>query len=222
MMNHCWGGLGTIEDQGDSVYRPHSQDVLGADMNLSLRDPNNWPHASFNYDPRDKKATEVGAHGGEFITDGDPPELQAHLDRVREFVQSQRDGTSQLPPHLAPVGPGWRAEAAWQFEAAGGQEGKDLLQASIPFVYDVEKDYITVGHPGMLPHDVMPGQGTVFTPGGICEGLYEPGGKVIIKTTTTIPFSTFHLLQLWYHSHPGLEVTSLEIENESGDCHKVA
>jgi hypothetical protein len=44
----------------------------------------------------------------------------------------------------------------WAFEAAGGKEGKDLLQAPIPFIYDIEKDYITVGHPGMRTPDVMP------------------------------------------------------------------
>lgn len=106
----------------------------------------------------------------------------------------------------------------WTFEAAGGKEGKDLLQAPIPFIYDIEKDYITVGHPGMRTPDIM-GQ---FTPGGIVEGYYEPKGKMVINTTTTIPFSTYHMMQLWYYSHPGLEITSLEMENQSGEKHKVA
>lgn len=44
----------------------------------------------------------------------------------------------------------------WHRTAAGGKEGKDLLQAPIPFIYDIEKDYITVGHPGMRTPDVMP------------------------------------------------------------------
>lgn len=61
-----------------------------------------------------------------------------------------------------------------------------------------------------------------FTSGGIVEGMYEPKGKMVITTTTTIPFSTFHFLQLWYYSHPALEVTSLEIENRKGETHKVA
>lgn len=54
----------------------------------------------------------------------------------------------------------------WSFVAAGGKEGKDLLQAPIPFIYDIEKDYITVGHPGMQTHEVMPagGEEPVTTP----------------------------------------------------------
>jgi tRNA nucleotidyltransferase/poly(A) polymerase len=64
-----------------------------------------------------------------------------------------------------------------------------------------------------------PGQ---FTPGGIVEGYYEPKGKMVINTTTTIPFSTFHMMQLWYYSHPGLEITSLEMENQMGEKHKIA
>lgn len=108
-------------------------------------------------------------------------------------------------------------DATWRF-AAGGKEGKDLLQAPIPFIYDIEKDNITVGHPGMRTPDVM-GQ---FTPGGIVEGYYEPKGKMVINTTTTIPFSTYHMMQLWYYSHPGLEITSLEMENQMGEKHKVA
>lgn len=114
-------------------------------------------------------------------------------------------GTMTIPEH-------------WSFVAAGGQEGKDLLQAPIPFIYDIEKDYITVGHPGMRTPDIM-GQ---FTPGGIVEGYYEPKGKMVINTTTTIPFSTYHMMQLWYYSHPGLEITSLEMEGQTGEKHKVA
>ena len=61
-----------------------------------------------------------------------------------------------------------------------------------------------------------------FTSGGIVEGYYEPKGKMVITTTTTIPFSTYHMMQLWYYSHPGLEITSLELESQTGDKHKVA
>lgn len=123
------------------------------------------------------------------------------------------DRVSEAHPRFK-VADRWR----WQFEAAGGKEGKDLLQAPIPFIYDIEKDYITVGHPGMKTPEIM-GQ---FTPGGIVEGYYEPKGKMVINTTTTIPFSTYHMMQLWYYSHPGLEITSLEMENQTGDRHKIA
>lgn len=102
--------------------------------------------------------------------------------------------------------------------AAGGKEPKDLLEAPLPFVYDIDKDYITVGHPGMKTSDIM-GQ---FTPGGIVEGYYEPGGKIVINTTTTMPYSTYHMMQLWYWSHPHMEITSLELENQQGKAQKLA
>lgn len=156
----------------------------------SLRDPDNLPHASID----DNEA--LGKHND--------PLKGEYLRRVDEWQE-----------------PGAETRAfttSWRFEAAGGKEGKDLLQAPIPFIYDIEKDYITVGHPGMQTHEVM-GQ---FTPGGIVEGYYEPKGKMVITTTTTIPFSTFHMMQLWYFSHPGLEITSLELESQTGDKHKVA
>ena len=163
--------------------------------------------------------------------DHQDPEMQpiddGHFPTIRPLDEPLGFGTQAVPTAIPVTGAishdSWDFVTAngWRFEAASG-EGKDLLQAPIPFIYDIEKDYITVGHPGMLPHDVMPGQGTVFTPGGIVEGLYEPKGKMVIKTTTTIPFSTYHMMQLWYYSHPGLEITNLEIENQQGETHKVA
>lgn len=105
-----------------------------------------------------------------------------------------------------------------RYATAAGKEPKDLIEAPIPFVYDIDKDYITVGHPGMKTTDVM-GQ---FTPGGIVEGYYEPGGKVVINTTSTMPYSTYHMMQLWYWSHPDMEITSLELENQQGKTQKLA
>lgn len=120
-------------------------------------------------------------------------------------------------PVIGHMNPWKFAPEEWHFEAAGS-EGKDLLQAPIPFIYDIEKDYITVGHPGMKTPEVM-GQ---FTPGGIVEGYYEPKGVMVINTTTTQPFSTYHMMQLWYYSHPGLEITKLEMEDQQGNKHKIA
>jgi tRNA nucleotidyltransferase (CCA-adding enzyme) len=139
---------------------------------------------------------------------------QVHMPELQGFgpdLNEEREGENWF--YSDPVAPDKIRRIA-----AGGKEGKDLLQAPIPFIYDIERDFIIVGHPGMHTHEIM-GQ---FTPGGIVEGYYEKGGKMIINTTTTIPFSTFHMMQLWYYSHPGLEITSLEIENQQGDTHKVA
>lgn len=156
------------------------------------------------------------------------PEMQpiddGHFPTIRPLDEPLGFGTQSQPTAIPVIGAiqqdSWcfAPSKGWQFEAAGGKEGKDLLQAPIPLIYDIEKDYITVGHPGMRTPDIM-GQ---FTPGGIVEGYYEPKGKMVINTTTTIPFSTYHMMQLWYYSHPGLEITSLEMEDQTGNKHKVA
>lgn len=106
-------------------------------------------------------------------------------------------------------------KGVWVKEA--GQEGKDILQAPIPFVYDVEKDFIAVGHPGQKTHDV---EGD-FTP-GLVEGYYEPKGKVVITTKTSIPYSNYHFVRLWYALHPSLEVTSVEYAPNGGKKIKLA
>jgi tRNA nucleotidyltransferase (CCA-adding enzyme) len=147
-----------------------------------------------------------------------------HFPTIRPLDEPLGFGTQSQPTAIPVMGSfhgTWTFEYEdpdWNFRVGAGGEGKDLLQAPIPFIYDVERDFITVGHPGMQPHEVM-GQ---FTPGGIVEGLYEPKGKMVITTTTTIPFSTYHMMQLWYYSHPGLEITSLEMESQTGEKHKVA
>lgn len=108
------------------------------------------------------------------------------------------------------------------YRLAAGEEPKDMLQAPLPFVYDIKDDYITVGHPGMKTSDIMQPHGGQFTPGGIVEGYYEPGGKVTITTSTSMPYSTYHMMQLWYWSHPHMEITSLELEDHQGQKQKLA
>ncbi len=106
----------------------------------------------------------------------------------------------------------------WRHAQGQEQEGKDMIQAPIPFVYDIDKDYITVGHPGQRTTEI-PG---MFTPGGIVEGYYEPGGVLAINSNTTVPYTINHLVQLWYWSHPKLEVTKVEMEREGGKRQKLA
>lgn len=89
---------------------------------------------------------------------------------------------------------------------------KDQLKDPVPFIYDIDSDKLAVGHPGSR-HSEIPGK---FTPGGIVEGTYEPGGKVIVRTMTNMPFTTKHVLDLWYYSYPQMEVTSLWIEDRDG------
>jgi hypothetical protein len=102
--------------------------------------------------------------------------------------------------------------------AVSAPQAKDLIQAAIPFIYDIDKDTIDVGQPGMRTSDI-PGQ---FTPGGIVEGRYEPGGKVFITTMTNMPWTARHLLELWYYQFPHMEVRSLNLEDSEGKRTKLA
>lgn len=98
------------------------------------------------------------------------------------------------------------------------KQPKDLLEEPIPFIYDINEDTINVGHPGQRTSDI-PGQ---FTPGGIVEGNYEPGGKAVIRTMTNIPYSVKHIIELWYYQHPELSVTGLELQDDKGGRTKLA
>lgn len=98
------------------------------------------------------------------------------------------------------------------------QAPQDALSDPIPFVFDIEKDHISVGQPGTKTSDV-PGE---FTPGGIVEGDYEPGGKVMIRTQTNMPYSVRHMVELWYYTHPHFEVKSVYLQDNDGQMTKVA
>lgn len=99
-----------------------------------------------------------------------------------------------------------------------GKEPKDLLAAPLPLIYDIQKDEIVIGQPGARTSDI-PGK---FTPGGIVEGVYEPGGKVIFTTTTNMPYSVRHVIDLWYYQHPELSVTSVYLQDQGGKKQKLA
>lgn len=98
------------------------------------------------------------------------------------------------------------------------KEPKDLLSGSVPFIFDVQNDQITVGKPGQRTADI-PGR---FTPGGIVEGVYEPGGKVLIRTMTNMPYTVRHLVELWYYQHPELTVTQVHLRDDKGGDTKLA
>lgn len=116
----------------------------------------------------------------------------------------KQTGWAQLEPHL------------WKW--AAGTEPKDLIPAEIPFIYDIEQDQIHVGQPGTRTSDI-PGK---FTPSGIIEGTYEPGGKVMVKTMTNTPYTVRHMLELWYASQPHMEVKSVSLVDATGKSTKLA
>lgn len=106
----------------------------------------------------------------------------------------------------------------WKWSA--GQEPKDMLEAPLPFIYDIDKDKIVIGVPGGRTSDV-PGK---FTPGGIVEGTYEPGGKVVVRTMTNMPWTVRHLVDLWYWSPDTapFKVTGMELQDAAGNSQKLA
>jgi tRNA nucleotidyltransferase (CCA-adding enzyme) len=88
----------------------------------------------------------------------------------------------------------------------------------VPFLYDVQEDDIHVGQPGQR-HSDIPGR---FMPGGLVEGTYEPGGRVVIRALTNMPYSVYHMIELWYYQHPELPVKSLYLMDDEGKTTKLA
>lgn len=101
---------------------------------------------------------------------------------------------------------------------AVGQEGKDMIDAPLPFIFDIKADKIYVGYPGTRTSDI-PGQ---FTPGGIVEGEYAPGGKVTMTTETNMPWTAAHMLQLWAYSVPHMQITGLDLMDATGKKTRLA
>lgn len=103
---------------------------------------------------------------------------------------------------------------------AAGQDPKDMIASPVPFVFDVQGDHISVGQPGERHSDIE--DSIKFTPGGIVEGTYEPGGNVVLHNRTTMPYTVRHLIDLWYWTHPHMEVTGVEREADDGTIQKLA
>jgi tRNA nucleotidyltransferase (CCA-adding enzyme) len=104
----------------------------------------------------------------------------------------------------------------WRY--AKDQPATDMLEAEVPFIFDIDEDSIHFGEPGQRTSDIM----GPFTPGGIVEGTYEPGGKVYLNTETNMPYSIRHLVDLWYAQHPHLEVKGIIKRDGQGNETKLA
>lgn len=120
-------------------------------------------------------------------------------------------------PYLAKAGFIRTAKDTWRLSLQG-QQPKDMIQDPIPVIWDVRKDHIEIGQPGQRVSDI-PGK---FTPGGIVEGEYMPGGKLVLRSMTTDPLSVYHLAELWYWSLPHMELTGIEMEDDTGNTTKLA
>ncbi|MDE2101180.1 MAG: HD domain-containing protein [Patescibacteria group bacterium] len=91
------------------------------------------------------------------------------------------------------------------------------IPGPIPMIYDIEQDRVYVGHPGERHSDIV-GR---FTPGGIVEGQYDPKGNLQIRTDTDMPWTVRHLAELWYYTHPELEIKAIYLMRGE-DKHKLA
>lgn len=103
-------------------------------------------------------------------------------------------------------------------KTAAGTDPKDMIPAPVPFLYDIQNDEIVVGTAGQK-HSDIPGK---FTPGGIVEGTYEPGGQVLIKSLTNMPYSVRHLLELWTYEYPTMEIRNIHMQDDEGKRTKLA
>lgn len=125
------------------------------------------------------------------------------------------------------VNPGFWGKFPWLDTSRGkaeytprtsAKEPKDLIDAAVPFVYDIPSDKLHIGYEGTTTHDV-PGK---ISPGGIVEGYYMPGGQISVESYATHPWSVRHLLDLWYHHAPQMEITSIEQIEKDGSSTKLA
>jgi len=113
---------------------------------------------------------------------------------------------------------GWVNVRGQKWVKSAAKEPKDLIEAAIPFLYDIPADELKTGHPGQKTSDI-PGH---FTPGGIVEGEYDKGGKVTIYTATNMPYSINHLLSLWYNTYPEMTIKSVFLQRDDGNKTKLA
>lgn len=148
-------------------------------------------------------------------------DLAAILTRVRTHYPAVDASPDDVPARVA-TGQGMVRVASGTYRWAAGQDPKDMIASPIPFIFDVDADTIALGHPGERHSDVMNPNGQPFTPGGIVEGTYEPGGKVLLQNRTTIPYTTRHLGDLWEHILPHMEITSIERIDDQGNTQKLA
>lgn len=132
------------------------------------------------------------------------PNIYSHADTPQGEALMRRCGMTNV----------WHQR--WRYSA--GNEPMNMIEADIPWIYDVSQDTLTIGYPGTDTHSIQ-GQ---FTPGGIVEGVYQPGGKLVITTTSTWPYSFRHLVDLWYYNAPQMRVTSLEQMEPDGTQTKLA
>lgn len=215
---------------GWDEYSDHRRKAHGAETGEVNEGPSGFPEMEESA-IQDSHFTPEQPNGmGDPIVAAIMPASRHEAARVDGFVaQEDRVGDQYFVAYRAgsPVGYVRLREGRWIGSLAYGavvsnalrakvvkyteKQPKDLVSAPIPFIYDIQKDEISLGEPGTRTSEIM-GE---FTPGGIVEGVYEPGGKVIFKTLTNMPYSVRHVVDLWYYQHPELSVTSVYLQDDS-------
>jgi hypothetical protein len=120
--------------------------------------------------------------------------------------------------HMAKEEDGWGDGLLNFVRRYAAKEPKDLLADPVPFIFDVGNYQIAVGQPGQTTSEISGD----FTKGGIVEGVYEPGGKVTIRPSTDLPFTTYSIIQKWYNHYPELSVTGIDMRDPEGKTVKLA
>lgn len=179
--------------------------------NLDLGIPNNWhPRQPFVMPLATKQAAlqyppfeESDVPDGEILAAFRPGDGIVAM-RVGDWSHGSPDGL--------------RVIEEWKRPRMAAPQPKDQLKDPVPFIYDIDADKLAVGHPGTR-HSDIPGK---FTPGGIVEGTYEPGGQVVVRSMTNMPWTARHLADLWYWSYPQMEITGIQLEDAEGNTTKLA
>jgi tRNA nucleotidyltransferase (CCA-adding enzyme) len=190
-----WGLYLLHRRQEEEPHEDETQDDSGfPELNPDATFP---PHESLPL-----KDTQASVNGPRFFNErANAPRAQARLAGIREAAGGS--GTAEY-------GTGTQKQP----------EPRDMIQAPVPFIYDVQNDHIDTGSPGMRHSDLMiPGK---FTPGGIVEGTYEPGGNILIRSMTNMPYTVRHMLELWYYQHPHMEIRSVNLMDDEGKKTKLA
>jgi hypothetical protein len=120
--------------------------------------------------------------------------------------------------HMAKEKEGWEESLLHFAKKYSGKEPKDLLADPVPFIFDTGNYQLAVGQPGQTTSEVAGD----FTKGGIIEGVYEPGGKMTIRPSTDLPFTTYAIIQKWYTHYPELSVTGIDMRDSEGKTVKLA
>lgn len=155
---------------------------------------------------------------GDMVEDGKFPTIEESTSEMPSFTEAKinRPPENDLTP----------SEIASQFLHGASRLAikapKDMFTEPVPFIYDIKIDQIFVGHPGARHGEIEAPAGTKFTPGGIVEGEYQPGGKVVIESQSDTPYSIRHVIGLWYYQHPEFEVTGVMMTMPDGKQRKIA